>query len=85
MTRLAGIAANSDRELHSVGRKAPNEFGLYDMHGNVWEWLEDDWHESYEEAPVNGNPWVDRARGLSPGGPRRQLGLRFHRLPVGGA
>ena len=48
----------SNRQTSPVGSFEPNAFGVYDMHGNVWEWVEDRWHDNYEGAPIDGSVWT---------------------------
>lgn len=59
-----------------VGTFAPNAFGLYEMHGNVWQWVQDCYHDSYAGAPGDGSPVVSRECSL-----RTLRGGSWHYFP----
>lgn len=55
---------NTRNQPMEVGTYPPNLFGLFDTAGNVWEWVEDCWHENYIGAPINGSAWTESKCGL---------------------
>jgi formylglycine-generating enzyme required for sulfatase activity len=57
-----GLEGEYRRKTTDVGTFPANEWGLYDLHGNVYEWCEDDWHGSYEGAPIDGSAWVENGQ-----------------------
>lgn len=80
-----GNAAGNDPP---VGAKKPNAWGLYDMHGYLWEFASDAWHETYSEAPADGSSWgsdEQNARRVIRGGSwkdRHEALRSAHRRPI---
>ena len=63
LDQYAWFSKNSDGKTQPVGTKKPNAFGLYDMYGNVWQWVEDCYEESYSGAPTDGSAVTSTACG----------------------
>ena len=59
LTYGAGKKGLDRRQTVPVGLFPANAFGLHDMHGNVWEWCADIWHQSYDGAPADGSAWLE--------------------------
>ncbi len=54
-----GPKGNYRQQTTEIGKFSPNSFGLYDLHGNVLEWCQDIWQDSYENAPADGTAWIE--------------------------
>ncbi|HFS82513.1 MAG TPA: formylglycine-generating enzyme family protein, partial [Epsilonproteobacteria bacterium] len=87
LEKYAWYRENSNRTTHPVGEKKPNPWGLYDMHGNVWEWCEDWYDEDKDTKVLRGGSWnnvADYTRSASrfryiPGGRGYSVGVRLLR------
>jgi len=64
LENYAWYERNSGDQTQDVGQKLPNAWGLYDVHGNVLEWVQDTWHDSYRRAPDDGSAWEEAVGGL---------------------
>jgi formylglycine-generating enzyme required for sulfatase activity len=77
LEQYAWYSANSQAQTHEVGQKKPNLFGLYDMHGNVSEWVEDCHRDGYQGAPIVGGQLHSK------GGSRRFVAVRRQAAAIG--
>ncbi len=76
LKEYAWFLENADGQTHPVGKRAPNAWGLYDMHGNVWEWCADAWNETYIDHPTDGSARIagaDASRRVARGGALNNL------------
>jgi formylglycine-generating enzyme required for sulfatase activity len=62
LDRAGWYSNNADGKPHPVGQKEPNAFGLFNIHGNISEWCEDDWQDDYNNVPNDGSAWMSNPR-----------------------
>ncbi len=77
-TPLSAKCNDGQAQTAPVGSFPPNKFGVHDMQGNVWEWVQDNYHRSYEGAPSDGSAWLTGEAG----GDRVIRGGSFHSIPA---
>lgn len=63
LDELGWYRENSHNQTQPVGLKLPNELGLYDLSGNVWEWCEDQYQNNSEKIPQDASPWLQGEKG----------------------